>query len=200
MQGFNAPAAPVMLPQKKKRGGFLRDLASGIAEPFSYLANTTIVNPIKELAADYSGNKIALRNARRESRREIGLGDDGKDIVGALKKWGGNSAQAILAATTPALNSAKGAAAFGGATGAATSLTDRDSSIEDVLTGGLAGAATGGILQKAGNILKKPLSNKFGSRVEEAGNRLLGTQANLTRAEARQLGTRMNPEIGRAHV
>jgi hypothetical protein len=172
-RGISPQEAQPSAPVKKKRGGIggvLENVAKGAAEPFSYLANSTIVNPTKELAAQVTGNKVAERNAIRESNRELGLGDKGDDIVGGLKKWGGNSAQALLSVAAPAAKSIKAGAALGAATGGASAITDRNSDLGDVLTGATIGGATGGAMSGAGKILSK--LTKGSKVIGEAGQAL----------------------------
>lgn len=157
----NAPKTP----QRKKRGGIggiLESVVRGAAEPFSYLLNTAIVNPAKELSASATGNRVALRNARRESNREIGLGEEGTDLEGGLKKWAGNSAQALLTTAAPAVNTVRKGATIGAGTGGSAALTDRDSTLGDIATGAAFGGVTGGGLSAGSKILSK-LTNKAGS-------------------------------------
>jgi hypothetical protein len=150
--------------QKKKRGGiggFLEGIARAAVEPASFALNNAIINPIKEEAASFTGNKVALRNARREGNREIGLGDEGKDLAGGLKKVAGNSAQLLLGAAAPGAGSTiKGAATIGAGTGAGSALAQDDSTLSDVLTGGVIGGATGGALKGVSS-----LAGKVGSGV-----------------------------------
>lgn len=71
------------------------------ASPFVYLAKTDIINPTRELAAEFSGNKQAEANARRQSNIDLGLGAQGTDIKHGLEKFAGNSAGALLTAAAP---------------------------------------------------------------------------------------------------
>ena len=159
-------------------GGLVRGVISGAGEPFSYLLNSAIVNPTKELAATATGNKVALRNATKESNRELGLGDSGSDLTGGLKKWAGNSTQAALS-LTGAPTTFKGAAALGGATGAASTLAQRDSNLEDVLTSGVLGAGTGAAFKGAGNLTGK-LTSKAGKALDNQSTKLATKQFGLT--------------------
>jgi len=150
----------------KKRGGiggFVEGIARGVAQPFSYLANSAIINPARELTAKYTGNEIALRNAQRRSNENLGVGEvtnqqiaggEG-DLGGGLKKWAGNSAQALLGAAVPGASSIKGGAALGAGTGASAALAERDSGIGDILTGGLIGGVTGGGISGGAKVLSK---------------------------------------------
>lgn len=178
-------------PQKKKaRGGIVglaENIARGAAEPFSYLANTAIVNPAKEIAAQVTGNKVAARNANRESNIEIGLGEHGTDIANAAKKWAGNSAQALIAGATPEINTIRKGAAIGGATGASAALAQEDSTAEDVLAGGVMGGATGGVLSGAGKILGKLTK----------GSKSLATSGKALDAEASGIGIGQTLKGGR---
>lgn len=187
--GFN-PA-----PQKKRGGigGFLEGIVKGAAEPFGYLINTDIVNPIKSLSADFTHNKVAAANANKESNREIGLGENGTDLVGGLKKLGGNSAQALLSVAAPGISSIKGGAALGAATGAAAASTNRDSSLADVLEGGAIGGATGGALSAGGKILSK--LTKAPGAAGRAGAALEAENSGLSRGGTLKGGRQVTPEI-----
>lgn len=163
----------------KKRGGiggFIENIARSAAEPFSYMINSAIINPLKEEAAAFTGNKVALRNARRESNRELGMGDDARDIGGGLKKLAGNTAQVGLTLAAPGASTVRGAAAVGAGTGAGSALAQKDSTLSDVLTGGVLGGITGGTLKGAGNIASKvgkgATSGKVAQSLSESGSGL----------------------------
>lgn len=182
-------------PKKKKRGGvggFLEGIAKSAAEPFSYLINSDIINPIKETSAILTGNKVAQRNATREANKEIGLGESGKDIVGGVKKLAGNSAQALLTAATPGVSSIKGGAALGTATGASAAITDRDSDLGDVLTGGLVGGATGGALSAGGKLLSK--FTKTPKALGKTGEAIQAETSGITRGTPLKGGRTVTPE------
>lgn len=169
---MSRPTATVA-PKKPGRGGlagFVGNVVHGAVAPFEYLGNAAIVNPAKELAAQFTGNKEALRNAERGSNRNLGLGDKGTDIVGGLKKWAGESAQALLAPAAAGTGTIRGAAAVGAGTGAGSALAERDSSLEDVLTGAALGGATAGGIVGGGKILNKLTKAK--SATSNAGRRL----------------------------
>lgn len=159
LNSFGAPAATAQQPEaKKKRGGvagFLGDVAHAAISPFAYLGNAAIVNPTKQLAADVTGNKKAAANARKSTNENLGLGEQGTDFTGGLKKFVGNSAQALLTAVAPAAATLKKGATVGAATGASSALAQKDSTLEDVATGALAGGATGGALTGVGKVLSK---------------------------------------------
>lgn len=151
---------PMPVPQKKKRGGlmgFVEDTAKSIIDPFAYLINTDIVNPAKETAAQLTGNKVALRNAKKETNRELGMGENAEDFAGGLKKWAGNSGGALLNFATPAAGSIGKQAALGAGFGASQALASPDSSASDVLTGALGGGAFGGAVGGTSKILGKVL-------------------------------------------
>lgn len=67
----------------------LWDITKGMgnATGLPYLINTTITNPIKQLTAQATGNKVAYRNAGRAYE---------KPVKRQLQEWGGNSASALL--------------------------------------------------------------------------------------------------------
>lgn len=152
------PSAPPMrrgaqMPVSQRSGGFgglLGGIARSIAEVPAYFINAAVVNPTKELAAQATGNKLALRNARMESNRELGLGSSGQDLEGGLKKWAGNTAQlAAMAVPVGKAASVGGKLATGAGTGAVygggASLAG-GGSLEDVLSGAVQGGAIGGVL------------------------------------------------------
>lgn len=152
------PSAPPMrrgaqMPVSQRSGGFgglLGGIARSIAEVPAYFINAAVVNPTKELAAQATGNKLALKNARMESNRELGLGSSGQDLEGGLKKWAGNTAQlAAMAVPVGKAASVGGKLATGAGTGAVygggASLAG-GGSLEDVLSGAVQGGAIGGVL------------------------------------------------------
>lgn len=178
---------PTVTPPKKKSGGiagFVGNVAHGIAAPFEYLTKAAIVNPIRETAADITGNKVAAKNAQTSTRRNLGIGDDAKDFSGGLKKFIGNSAGALLTVAAPGTSSIKGAAATGAAGGASSALAQDGSTFNDVIAGGLAGAATGGALKGAEKVVGKVASK--GARKEGGFMDNLTTQGQ--QMQARGLG------------
>ncbi len=119
--GGNAnPSAVASAPPQKSGGltGFLNKTVRGVAHPFGYLLDTAIGNPTRELAADFSHNKVAAANAKARTNKTLGLGESGTDIGNALKTLGGNSAQALLTGVSPGASSFKGAVAKNAALGA----------------------------------------------------------------------------------
>lgn len=180
-------ASPSMPPKKRGGGitGFLGGIAHGVVSPFEYLLNASIVNPIRQTAAQVSGNKTAATNAQKSTNANLGLGDKGTDFTGGLKKWAGNSAQALLTTAAPGTSSLKGAAAQGVTTGASAALTDRNSTLNDVLAGGVAGGATGGALGFAGKLLSKGVA-KSGAKASGGFMDNLTTQGQ--QMQARGLG------------
>lgn len=177
-------------PQPQQRGGggglggFFGGIAESVASPFAYLINSSVVNPTKELSAQLTGNDEALRNARRESNIELGLGEEGTDLAGALGKWGGNVAQ-VGATFVPAgkagsiASGLKSGAVSGGLFGAGEGLKEGQS-LEDVLAsaveGGLYGGAFGGVAGGVGKGLNKAkgITDTASKSTERAGTSLLG--------------------------
>lgn len=189
---------PQMAPQ---HGNFLTGLAKAIASPFAYFVNTDIVNPIKEISADITHNKVAAKNARLESSREIGLGDNGTDIGKALQKWAGNAAQVGLTMAAPStkgltFGKAVGTGALAGAGFGAASAQANNASLEETLKQLALGGALGGVTAGVGNKLFGGSAEKAapgvlqrtGSKLEDTGGRLMNSQTNLTRAQIRQIG------------
>lgn len=185
LNSFQAPAQSQQ-PQPKKRGGvggFLENVVHSAVSPFEYLLKASVVNPTKEIAAQLTNNKTALANATKGSNQNLGLGDKGTDFTGGLKKFIGNSAQALLTTAAPAVNSIKTGAAIGAGTGASSALTNRDSTLNDVVEGGLLGGVTGGGLAKVGKILNKTSSKDSGfmknltTQGQQAQGRVAGVSA-----------------------
>ena len=144
------PSQPKAQPKKKKRGGLaglVGNVVHGAVAPFEYLGKAAIVNPVRQLAAEATGNKKAAKNAKRATRENLGLGEKGTDFGGGLKKFVGNSAGALLSVAAPGANTIKRAATIGAGGGASAALAEKDSNLEDVISGALVGGATGGALK-----------------------------------------------------
>lgn len=185
-EGFkDTSIAALQPPTKKKQGGiagFLGNVAHAAASPFEYLLNAAIVNPIKENSAILTGNKTALANAKKKSNENLGLGEQGTDFTGGLKKFVGNSAQALLTVAAPGASTFRKGAAIGTGTGAGSALAEKDSTVGDVLAGGLYGAATGGTLARAGKLLNR------GARSGEKGGFMQNLTTQGQQMQARGLG------------
>ncbi len=176
--GVNQPQTAA----KKNTGGLLGGFAKGIASPFEYLLNASILNPTRELAAQFTGNKVALKNARRQSNVDLGLGEKGTDFTGGAKKFAGNSAQALLTVGTGGLNSALAAkgvgtggriaadAAIGAGFGGSAELANRDSTLGSVLKQSAIGGATSGALTGAMTGLPKLASKAAPKAMQAADN------------------------------
>lgn len=82
------------------------DIGKAVASPFVYLGKADIVNPTRELAAEFSGNQQAAANANRAANENLGLGADGTNFKGGLEKWAGNSAGALLTVAAPGIDNA----------------------------------------------------------------------------------------------
>jgi hypothetical protein len=127
---------------------FLGNSAKTIASPFSYLINTDIVNPANELLHPNDPNAI------RKSNENLGLGANGRDITGGLKKLAGNSAEAglflIPGVGESRIASLAGKTAFdtgvGGAFGLADTLAnDPNATAKDYAKNAVIGGAFGGL-------------------------------------------------------
>lgn len=114
--------------------------------------------------------------------------------AGLLSKVGRGASQGALA---------------GGGQGALQAVQDKGANVtaEDIgagaLAGGTIGGVAGGALSGVANIpaavsrgLNKGVLKKAGTKLEQAGSDLLGTQANLTRAEGRKIGALPSEVIG----
>lgn len=133
-------------------GGFLARAGKSIISAPEYFAKAAIVNPIKETAAQVTGNTQALKNATQQSNQDLGLGASGNNIGQGLKTLAGNTAQvaalAIPAAKAGTLGKVAQGAKIGAVSGGGSALANN----QNVVSGALEGAATGGL---AGGILGK---------------------------------------------
>jgi len=157
-QSTRKVSAPKAVTANKPRGGlsgFLGNVVHGIISPVEGTLKNTIINPTRELAATFSGNKEARENARKAKRKDLGLGEKGTDFGGGLKKFVSNSVGTGLLLAAPGISTVRGAAAQGAAGGAAAALGEKDSTLGDVLAGGVVGGATGGTLGLAGKAISK---------------------------------------------
>lgn len=77
------------------------NLGVSVAAPFTYMAKADIINPTRQLAAQFSHNPVAARNAQLSTNRNLGLGDKGTNFSGGLRKFGGNTAQVGLDLVAP---------------------------------------------------------------------------------------------------
>ncbi len=187
---------PQQTMQPKKSGGlssFLGGVAHAAVSPFEYLGRAAIVNPTRELAAQFSGNKVAATNAEKASNKNLGLGEKGTDFTGGLKTFVGNSAQALLTPLAPGATGIKAAAKLGAATGAASALTDRNSTAGDVLAGGLIGGATGGALGAAGKVIGKVAGKQASG---ESGGFMKNLTTQGQQAQGRVAGVSAGSKIG----
>lgn len=80
------------------------NVGKGLASPFGYLAKADFINPIKETSAQITHNPLAYRNAVRQSNVDLGLGPNGKNLAGGLRKWAGNTAQIGLDVAAPGIS------------------------------------------------------------------------------------------------
>lgn len=132
----------------------------------------------------------------------------GLDVLG-----GGTGGSILKGGLKQAITRGAGQGAlFGGAQGALEPIKDKGSgaTAEDIggkaLTGAGVGALTGGIIGGAGKAVSKvanksggkpsSILKKFGTNAERLGNDLMGSQANLTRAEARKIGVNPSNVMG----
>jgi hypothetical protein len=138
-------------------GGFLKRAGVGLISAPKHFINTDIVNPVKETAAQVTGNRKALQNARTQSNKELGLGEKGTDFTGGLKNFVGNTAEIganFIAPGGAGIISKVLQGAKAGAVAGAGSELAQGKSVGDAVTGAVQGAAfggaTGGVLGVAG--------------------------------------------------
>lgn len=159
-----------------------KSLAVATVEPFAYLAKADIINPAKELAADFTGNEVAKANALKQSRKDLGLGEDGRDLEGGIRKFAGNTAQIGLTFLAPAasklispltqkagggaassiLNASGTGAVLGAPFGASAAVADTENplSVENILKGAGYGVAGGALLGAAGEAAHLGIANR----------------------------------------
>jgi len=205
--------------------GFLGNVVDSVVTPAAKFVNQGLVqaggvyDTARMLAAQASNNTEAYKNADKAAKnRYKQYGDTGGlfnkgtitneeeskkgDLATGIKKIGGTTAQ-IGATIAPvakgagilanATNFAKSGAVYGAGESLANngSLTD---ATEAALKGAAVGGATGGVLGTASGVLSK--IKPAGKQLEKYGNDLMGTQANLTRAEGRRIGSLPSDVIG----
>ena len=79
-------------------------VAQGIASPFEYLGQNAIVDPIKQLADEVTGNNQAYASkTMQQQNQDLGLGAKGTNLAGGLEKLGGNVAQVGLDVVAPGI-------------------------------------------------------------------------------------------------
>lgn len=167
-----APVAPAK--KASGVGGFLGGIARDIAHPFAYFGDVAIGNPTREIAAQLTGNREALANADKRSRKTL-AGNNG-DLSSALKMLAGNTGQLGLTLTAPAAKSIKGAATVGAGYGGSSALS-RDKSLEEVLQQTAIGAGLGVAGRGASRLVGRgatKTSPATGTKVTRAGERGLG--------------------------
>lgn len=148
----------------KKSTGLLGSIAHSLVAAPEYFANAAIVNPIKELSAQATGNQKALRNAVAGSNENLGVTKDGKKqgVATGVKKLAGNTvglATTILAPEAKAGIAARAVqgAKIGATAGAGGALAN-DGSAEDTVKGALTGGLFGGILGGGAGAVSKGTS------------------------------------------
>lgn len=154
-------------PTEQVRGGgglagFLGNAAKSIAHPFGYIGNAVFASPVKELAAQVTGNKTAYKHALSGDKDNLGIAHDANGNTTAdasfskgLKRWAGNSAQVALSLAEPGAGNVVKNAAVGAGYGASSALAQDNSNLGDVLKGGLIGGATGAAVGGVGKIFGK---------------------------------------------
>lgn len=180
-----APQAPPPVAPAKSPG-FLQRIVGGLVHAPKAFLNTDVINPVKETAAELTGNKKAEQNA-------IGSQFPGAKNAGqALKQVGGNTAQlgsflipgaeegGVLAKA--GVGAARGAL-FGGGAAAA----DNKNIVKGAVTGGVTGAIAeplvGGIL---GKVLGKAAPAAAEEPVMNGVEELTGDTGNASKAIAAQ--------------
>lgn len=124
-----------------RSSGILSRIISGITQAPKYFLNTDIVNPTKELAASFTGNKTALQNAENDQTQTIG-NTPGQ----ALERLAGNTADLATTVLAPEAKAGLGAKVVQGAKiGAVAGGGSAAANGQNVIKGALEGAAVGGV-------------------------------------------------------
>ena len=185
-------------PAKKQMGGLagiLTGIAKDIAHPVGYFGDAAFGNPIRELSAQFTGNKVALANANKRSNKNLGIGDNADNLLGGLKTLAGNAGQLGLSLLAPETKSIKAGMTVGAGFGGSSALS-RNGSLEDVINQAGTGALFGGALSVGGKVIGR-LSGRGGSetsKLAQSSQRLegrstgigFGTKVNGQRISAQQ--------------
>lgn len=153
-----------------------RFLNGAIAAP-KYFANADIINPAKQVAAQVTGNKVAMQNAENAQGETLG-----KNPAEAAKKLAGNTAQLVATFAAPEAKAGiVGKVAQGAKIGAVAGGGSALANDQNILKGAAEGAVTGGA---ANGILSKLLGG---------GKAAAATQDAEKVAAAKQAGGLRNP-------
>ena len=182
LSGFDAPgfSGTLLAPRQQQAspqapqqhgGGVFGAIEHSLLQAPKYFINADIVNPIKETAAQLTGNKTAYQNAVRGAQQNL-VGSNklssnyGTNIKNATKTLAGNSAQLAGTVLAPEAKGAgilakASAAAKGGAIiGGGSALANN----QDVLKGATEGAATGLVAAPVASLI-----GKLGGKVFTSG-------------------------------
>lgn len=173
--GQKAASAKAVAPQKSP--GLVSRLIGGLTQAPKYFLDADIVNPTRELAAQFSGNKTAAANA--EQAQTNTLGGSASEIA---KRLVGNTAQLGATVLAPELKGASlGAKIVAGAkTGAVIGGGSAAANDQGILEGAAKGAAFGGAIPLGAKILGVGGSKAAGTITDnEPQNALQKIKANL---------------------
>lgn len=185
LKSFEQPKTKKPEPKKERGGvaGFLERAAKSTINTGRHFVDVSITNPVKETAAQLTGNKKALANARKQSNVELGLGEKGTDFGGGVKNFIGNSAQLGANFIAPGgvtlgskiIQGAKAGAVAGGG----QALANDENVVEGVLSGAATGGAASGIL---GKVLgkKNPEAGSFRKNLKTQGQQMQARPAGFT--------------------
>lgn len=154
-----------------KAGHLVKDVAAGVVEAPAWFIKTDIINPLKETAAQVTGNKLAERNAIAASREHLsgsktGTGRDAikklageTALLGSLFVGGASGATLKTAAKsgfkTLARKSAPVIASGAAGGGGYTVAKNPKASAKDIATGGAFGAGLSLLAPAAGAFLAR---------------------------------------------
>lgn len=173
-QGFDTPSLytqasqqSVVPPQSQgflgHLGNFGVNMIKGALHPAGYFLNTDVVLPARAIAAQLTGNKVALNNANQAQNQQLTPG-----------RLAGNSAQLLATVAAPEMKSLSAGAklapklaanaglgsVFGVGGALANDVTDPNELMKQAVIGGATGAAIGG----AGHLLGRVAGRGAASR------------------------------------
>lgn len=155
-QALHSPAGPAVKASAPKQG-LIGRIGSSLIQAPKYFANADIVDPIKQLAATATHNKVALANANTKGNEDLGLGAKGTNIGQGIKTLAGNTAQIAGTFVAPAeagmLSKAIAGARGGALIGGGSALSNNQNVLKGALEGAVGGAALAPAIPLAGKAL-----------------------------------------------
>lgn len=197
-------SSPSNIATPKKSSSLLSRLVNTVTSTPKYFLNTDIINPTKELAAQFSGNNVAYKNAVNAQKQTIGA-TPGE----ATKRLVGNTAGLATTLLAPETKIGLGAkivqgAKIGATAGAGSALANDQNVVKGALEGAATGGATAGLLSKItkgkaassgnedmvqaakqANGVNSPVAS-LGSKAQKYGTDLLANKLNVSARDAQK--------------